>query len=59
MSGMEADPKPPKEPYEPPELLEISLTAEEVMAVGCKRRPGQTNVNRNVCGLGICNRQGS
>jgi len=56
---MEADPKPPKEPYEPPELLEISLTAEEVMAVGCKRRPGQTNVNRNVCGLGICNRQGS
>jgi hypothetical protein len=50
-----------KEPYVRPELVEISLRAEEVLAVGCKTIPS-SKVNRSAsnCGIAVrCNQRGS
>jgi hypothetical protein len=49
-----------KERYEKPELLVISVKAEEVLAVGCKTVGKTAFGGRPVCGFAQgCNRRGS
>ena len=44
---------PVKEPYEKPELRVIRLTADEVLAVGCKTTGPTTAVGLGACGLQV------
>jgi len=40
-----SDSKDPKKPYEKPVLRTIELAADEVLAVGCKVKKGQSGFN--------------
>jgi len=48
-----------REPYEKPELHVIRLTADEVLAVGCKSPAGAFNVGLPSCGIMQCFERGS
>jgi hypothetical protein len=60
MVSSEPEAAPPKVPYEKPELVVIDLTAEEVLAVGCKM-VGRTAVGSTiqVCMANNCSQRGS
>jgi hypothetical protein len=49
----------PKRRYEKPELTVIELTADEVMAVGCKSGPATNRKPGPGCQIGNCRVQGS
>jgi hypothetical protein len=54
------DPGRPREPWEPPELVEIDLKAEQVLAVGCKNASGVARLGQPSCGFASgCNTIGS
>ena len=54
------DPAPEREPYERPELVEIELEAEQVLAVGCKNASGVARTGQPACGFASgCNATGS
>jgi hypothetical protein len=49
-----------RETYEKPELRVIELTADEVLAVGCKTAGGPRNVGVGSCGFAVnCVTRGS
>jgi hypothetical protein len=48
------DEKQEKQAYEKPRLRIIELTAEEVLAVGCKNAPGSPGVSGSLCGSINC-----
>ena len=55
------EPVPTRESYERPELVEIELEAEQVLAVGCKNPTGAPALGGEpACGIASgCNAQGS
>lgn len=50
----EAKRKDHKEPYEKPRLRTIKLSADEVLATGCKTSPVTTGFGSNLCTSGFC-----
>jgi hypothetical protein len=49
-----------REPWDPPELVEIDLKAEQVLAVGCKNASGVARLGQPSCGFASgCNTIGS
>ena len=43
-----------KKPYEKPKLRAIRLSADEVLATGCKTSPVSTGFGSNLCTSGFC-----
>ena len=43
-----------KQPYEKPRLRTIKLSADEVLATGCKTSPVTTGFGSNLCTSGFC-----
>lgn len=43
-----------KQPYEKPRLRTIKLSADEVLATGCKTSPVSTGFGSNLCMSGFC-----